>query len=720
MSFLSYSQNLEDVMLWRALHHIKSGFYIDIGAWSPDLDSVTRLFYEQGWNGINIEPHPEYYKQLIEKRKSDINLNLGIGDKIGYEEIYLLGDSNLSTFNFSIANKYEDDLGLITTKKNIEVVTLRYIWSKYISFGQQVHFLKIDVVGFEKEVLQGNDWGKNRPWIIVINAVIAPFQMESYKDWEGIIVEEGYVFVYTDGVNRFYVAEEHNDLFSCFKNPPNVFDGFISIKQKELEESLFQETKRAEFAEFSSEQLRLDLQKIYRSRSWRLTYPLRLINKIRKGIIEKGVYASLKIAIEKLIWYLKGLVSADNLLTDDDSYIEGVEKKKIERNYYDENWYLIKNELGESFFYSPVSHIFQENIKPNESVYFNLHHAIKKYSPKGICLVFFMGMGDYLFVTPFISQLKKEFPYLKILALVSKNQDVYNSPLVADLVGLNKNIDDVRLYDGFINRGNYKSYNYKDAIKNNENDFLLVPVIYEYNSIIKNRAESLCVNYGLKFPESSTPKIDLMDKNEKCDEIVSNIICKADSRKINSIVILHLETRSSNYMYPFKKELCELLLNDGCMILSFTNISYENDNLIELDVKDLKIYESIYIISKIFKKFVGFFSMITTPSVIGAVSSGLGIVNLQLQHRRDYGLRSIFYDNLFLLTNHKYRNIPESRMFLVKSSEYSLNTKGYVDYYPNSIMKSWRKLLVAYQRGDLKWDLEQKRPSGYGLNVQQF
>ncbi|HZF37393.1 MAG TPA: FkbM family methyltransferase, partial [Blastocatellia bacterium] len=46
MSFISYAQNFEDVMLWRALKHIDRGFYIDVGANDPDLDSVTKAFYE--------------------------------------------------------------------------------------------------------------------------------------------------------------------------------------------------------------------------------------------------------------------------------------------------------------------------------------------------------------------------------------------------------------------------------------------------------------------------------------------------------------------------------------------------------------------------------------------------------------------------------------------------------------------------------------------------
>ena len=49
---ISYAQNFEDVMLWRALKHVERGFYIDIGAQDPVVDSVSLAFYEQGWRGV--------------------------------------------------------------------------------------------------------------------------------------------------------------------------------------------------------------------------------------------------------------------------------------------------------------------------------------------------------------------------------------------------------------------------------------------------------------------------------------------------------------------------------------------------------------------------------------------------------------------------------------------------------------------------------------------
>jgi hypothetical protein len=55
-AFVSYAQNFEDVMLWRALRSLESGFYIDVGANDPTIDSVTKAFYASRWHGINIEP----------------------------------------------------------------------------------------------------------------------------------------------------------------------------------------------------------------------------------------------------------------------------------------------------------------------------------------------------------------------------------------------------------------------------------------------------------------------------------------------------------------------------------------------------------------------------------------------------------------------------------------------------------------------------------------
>ena len=38
----SWAQNLEDVMLARALQDVAQGFYVDVGAYDPYVDACTR------------------------------------------------------------------------------------------------------------------------------------------------------------------------------------------------------------------------------------------------------------------------------------------------------------------------------------------------------------------------------------------------------------------------------------------------------------------------------------------------------------------------------------------------------------------------------------------------------------------------------------------------------------------------------------------------------
>ena len=83
-----------------------------------------------------------------------------------------------------------------------------------------------DVEGAEKSVLLSWKHALVRPWILIIESTIPLTQIESHSDWEWLVKEKGYEFVYFDGLNRFYVSSEHRELGNGFSTPPNVFDGF--------------------------------------------------------------------------------------------------------------------------------------------------------------------------------------------------------------------------------------------------------------------------------------------------------------------------------------------------------------------------------------------------------------------------------------------------------------------------------------------------------------
>jgi FkbM family methyltransferase len=224
MSFISYAQNHEDVMLYRALREVKEGFYIDVGAQDPIIDSVTKAFYERGWRGINIEPNEEYFRKLQDDRPHDINLLTAVGREPGPISFYEVVHTGLSTTSAVYARGHAE-AGYEVHLRNVPCTTLDKICTD--CGVETVHFLKIDVEGSERVVLDGFSFETVRPWIVVVEATEPNSTREVSAEWEHLLVGRRYQFVYFDGLNRFYIAAEHADLARHFSCPPNPFDQYV-------------------------------------------------------------------------------------------------------------------------------------------------------------------------------------------------------------------------------------------------------------------------------------------------------------------------------------------------------------------------------------------------------------------------------------------------------------------------------------------------------------
>ncbi len=258
MSFISYAQNFEDVMIWRALQHVTNGFYIDVGANDPTLYSVTRAFYDKGWHGINLEPVAEFFQKLSAQRPRDTNLQIGAGEVAGSFPFFDIPDTGLATSDPAIAQKHRAGGWTVNTLE-IPVLPLSEICSQHVH--GDIHFLKIDVEGAEKSVLLGMDFKKWRPWLMIVEATVPMSQETVHQSWEHLLVDADYDFVYFDGLNRYYVAKEHPELKPAFATPPNVFDGFVlnadqesKIRVIEAEASAHRARQQALAAEHQAEQ----------------------------------------------------------------------------------------------------------------------------------------------------------------------------------------------------------------------------------------------------------------------------------------------------------------------------------------------------------------------------------------------------------------------------------------------------------------------------------
>lgn len=217
---ISHAQNCEDVMLARVFAEQSVGFYIDVGAWDPDSDSVTRHFYDLGWRGVNVEPTLDAFERLVAARPRDITLNVALGEAPGELTLFQRPETGLSSL--LPPGDGEDAV----CSRAVVVSTLAAVCERHAG-DQTIDFLKIDVEGWEEPVIRGADWSRFRPRVVLVEATEPNSQIPAWDGWEPLLLQADYRFVYFDGLNRFYVRGEDANLARFFTTPPNVFDHFI-------------------------------------------------------------------------------------------------------------------------------------------------------------------------------------------------------------------------------------------------------------------------------------------------------------------------------------------------------------------------------------------------------------------------------------------------------------------------------------------------------------
>lgn len=231
MPIISYAQNFEDVMLARAFPG-SEGFYVDVGANDPDIDSVTRAFYERGWHGINVEPLAANMRTLRAKRLRDTNLEIAVGEGDGAITFFEIGKwHGYSTTDAAIVEQHRKD-GLEVIEHKVPVRKLSDVLDEHAR-DAAIDFLKIDVEGTELSVLRGLDLRRHRPKIILleskmpvtINMVDRVDEVPDRADeYAAYLKPFGYHYVYHDGLNAFFIADEHRALDRAFSRPPGTFD----------------------------------------------------------------------------------------------------------------------------------------------------------------------------------------------------------------------------------------------------------------------------------------------------------------------------------------------------------------------------------------------------------------------------------------------------------------------------------------------------------------
>jgi FkbM family methyltransferase len=301
---VSYAQNREDVVLWRALRNVANGRYVDVGANDPRHFSVTRGFYDQGWRGITVEPVPAFATAHRTDRPGDVLVEAAVTDAdVEHVTLHLFEDTGLSTLVDAVNDRHAD-AGWSSSEIQVRARSLDSILDEAGWDGQDVHFVVVDVEGAEPEVLRSLDLKRWQPWVLVVEST-APLSTEPTHDaWERTVLEAGYEFCLFDGLSRFYVSPQHpelRDLLSYPACPLDEYDTDVDRARRDTIDRLGAEVvrwrtaaltrwsaKAAKAAPRAQDQQRIaaleaEVVAIRHTLSWRVTAPLRAVRGLRRN-----------------------------------------------------------------------------------------------------------------------------------------------------------------------------------------------------------------------------------------------------------------------------------------------------------------------------------------------------------------------------------------------------------------------------------------------------
>jgi FkbM family methyltransferase len=208
----SFSQSGEDLIIDFIFNQIGIPFptYLDIGAHHPYYLSNTALFYLKGCRGINVEPDPSLFKLFESERKNDINLNIGVSDKKGELDFYLMNVPTLNTFSIDEVKLCEQEGDYHVDRiARIKVDTVQHILDFY-NKGLFPDFLTIDAEGIDEIILGSIDFGENKPIVICIETLSFSGSGRGVKNFQinNNLEAKGYMLYADTNINSIFVLSD--------------------------------------------------------------------------------------------------------------------------------------------------------------------------------------------------------------------------------------------------------------------------------------------------------------------------------------------------------------------------------------------------------------------------------------------------------------------------------------------------------------------------------
>jgi len=155
-----------DILIENIFRNQKNGFYIDVGCQHPIKNNNTYLLHKKGWSGINIDLDKDNIDLFNVSRISDDNINIAASNRINEVDLFFFHKK--SPINTIDKRTSQFQKAKISSIKKIKTNTLNNIIKSSKYSNRKIDLLSIDVEGHELPVLEGLDFDKYSPNVIVV------------------------------------------------------------------------------------------------------------------------------------------------------------------------------------------------------------------------------------------------------------------------------------------------------------------------------------------------------------------------------------------------------------------------------------------------------------------------------------------------------------------------------------------------------------------------
>ncbi len=181
----------------------QDGFYVDVGANEPMIESQTYHLDKIGWSGLLLEPLPHYCNLLKQHRTGKVVQYACSSPENNNKVLKLIVAGGHSTLN-------QNPIALGTKSNQTINVTCKTLDSILEENNVDVgfDFISIDIEGHEMEMFKGFTLKKWNPKLVLLEDHVTNHKKHNF------MVQNGYQVLLRTGLNSWYVPNTEQYTFS--------------------------------------------------------------------------------------------------------------------------------------------------------------------------------------------------------------------------------------------------------------------------------------------------------------------------------------------------------------------------------------------------------------------------------------------------------------------------------------------------------------------------